>query len=130
MGLQAIGQTSAGVRPVETSPPKPSPAEIGRTYQVADDRVADWSRKLFGYIGIGALGGTQNLTVREGRLLDNLTRDRGIAGLSEFRDIRDEAFAEANRREPPATGPIPPAVQARIAELPPRARIEARAVAD
>lgn len=128
MGLQAIAQARTVARPPETPAPRPSPSEIGRRYQVADDRVADWSPKLFGVIGLGGLGGTQNLTVREGRLLDNLTRDRGIAGLSEFRNIRDEAFAEADRREPPPAGPIPAAVEARIRDLPPRAQVEARAL--
>lgn len=127
MSVQPVASSPAQAPP-PPPPPKPPLASIERNYQVADDRTADWSPKLFGVIGVGEIGGKQNLTVREGQLLDNLTRDRGIMGLSEFRNIHDDAFATADRREPPAAGPIPPAVEAKIAQLPPDRQAEARAL--
>ena len=96
---------------------KPTPATIERTYQVAEDRSATWSPKLFGFIPIGSIGGSRELTLTEGNLLDNLTRDRGVLGLREFSNIADDSFAAADSRVPPATS-LPAHVEARIQQLP------------
>ena len=83
----------------------PTLEQVLENYQVADDRMAEWSPSAFGLIPI-PFAPSRVLTVTEGRLLDNLTRDRGLAGLSEFSDIKDEAFAVSEREYPtPATFP-------------------------
>ena len=90
------------------SPPRPmlmrTPTlpEILTNYQVADDRTAVWSPSVGGLIPI-PFAPSRALTVTEGRLLDNLTRDRGLLGLSEFSDIKDEAFAVSQREYPTPT---------------------------
>lgn len=96
---------------------RPDPARIERDYQVPDDKVVDWSPSLFGAIPLGGLGGTRTITATEGRLLDNLTRDRGFMGLSTFKDIADQAFSVSESRVPPPTS-IPADAQHQIAALP------------
>lgn len=80
----------------------PTLAEILTDYQVADDATAEWSPSAGGLIPI-PFAPSRVLTVTEGRLLDNLTRDRGLLGLSEFSDIKDEAFAVSERQYPTPT---------------------------
>ena len=50
------------------------------------------------------------MTRTKGQLLDRLTQNRGLVGLSEFRDIAREALGEAVRRYPdhPVPAGIPP----------------------
>ncbi len=110
----AVGATSA---PRPEPPSRPSLAAIEKNYQVAEEASKDWHPKLFGSIGIGSLGGTQKLTITEGKLLDNLTRDRGFSGLQTFKGIKDDAFAQADRRSPPPAT-IPRTVEAQISKLP------------
>jgi hypothetical protein len=103
MQLSAI-DSAASVRevaPVQLAqvPPedRPSLDTVLRDYQVSDDTTALWSPKVFGAIPI-PFQESRELTTSEGRLLDRLTFDRGLAGLNEFRNIRDEAFeVSANR---------------------------------
>ena len=104
----------------------PDPAAIERNYQVADDKTISWSPSLFGAIPLGGLGGTRTMTATEGRLLDNLTRDRGLVGLNTFKGIADAAFSVSEARVPPPTT-IPPAAQRQIAALPADQRAQATA---
>jgi hypothetical protein len=96
----------------------PDPRQVERTYQVPDDKVVEWSPSLFGAIPLGGLGGTRTITEAEGKLLDNLTRDRGFVGLNTFKNIADEAFSTSEKRVPPPTD-IPVEAQRQIAALPP-----------
>jgi hypothetical protein len=96
---------------------KPTLNSIERNYQVAEEASKDWSPKLFGSIPVGEIGGKQKLTITEGKLLDNLTRDRGILGLREFKAIHDDAFATSVSRSVPPTS-IPANVEAQIQKLP------------
>lgn len=80
----------------------PTLEQILEDFQVAEDRTAEWSPSAFGLIPI-PFAPSRVLTVTEGRLLDNLTRDRGLVGLSEFSHIRDEAFAVSQREYPTPT---------------------------
>lgn len=92
---------------------KPTLNSIERNYQVAEEASKDWSPKLFGSIPVGEIGGKQKLTITEGKLLDNLTRDRGILGLREFKAIHDDAFATSVSRSVLPTS-IPANVEAQI----------------
>lgn len=93
------------------------PKQVERTYQVPDDKVIDWSPSLFGAIPLGGLGGTRTITETEGKLLDNLTRDRGFVGLNTFKNIADEAFSVSEQRVPPPSA-IPVEAQRQIDALP------------
>ena len=84
--------------------PRPNLNDIRTSYQVADDEVITYRPRAFGAIDIPFTDGRQ-MTRTEGALLDRLTRDRGLAGLSEFRDIARGAFAEGERRFPDNTPP-------------------------
>lgn len=92
-----------------------------------DDSMQDWTPKVFGLIPLGLFVDSTRLTATEGRLLDNLARDRGLRGLETFRDIKDEAFAVSEQRVPTTTT-IPPGVEAQIAALPPEQQDVARAL--
>ncbi|ATY32166.1 DUF6973 domain-containing protein [Sphingomonas psychrotolerans] len=96
----------------------PDPKQVERNYQVPDDKVIEWSPSLFGFIPLGGLGGTRTITQTEGKLLDNLTRDRGLVGLNDFKNIADEAFTVSEQRVP-APGRIPVEAQRQIDALPP-----------
>ncbi|WP_294252605.1 hypothetical protein [uncultured Sphingomonas sp.] len=95
----------------------PDPRQIERDYQVPDDKTIAWSPSLFGAIPLGGIGGTRTITQTEGKLLDNLTRDRGILGLNSFKNIADEAFSVSEKRVPPPTT-IPAGARQQIAALP------------
>lgn len=78
---------------------------IRTEYQVEDDETEVWSPKLFGAIPV-PFAPSRELTRTEGRLLDNLTRDRGLVGLMTFQDIKDTAFAVSEQEYPdPSTFP-------------------------
>lgn len=79
--------------------PRPDLADIRTRYQVADDEVITYRPRAFGAFDIPFTDGRE-MTKTEGALLDRLTRDRGLVGLSGFRDIARDAFAEAERRYP------------------------------
>jgi hypothetical protein len=96
---------------------KPTLNSIERTYQVPQEAVKDWSPKLFGSIPVGEIGGKRELTLTEGKLLDNLTRDRGILGLQKFKSIAEDSFTTSEARVPPSTT-IPADVIAKINSLP------------
>lgn len=76
---------------------------IEHEYHVTDEQSAPWSPRLLGAVPVFGVMGTRTLTLTEGRLLDNLTRDRGLLGLQTFKEIVDGALAEAQRRMPPGS---------------------------
>jgi hypothetical protein len=96
---------------------KPTLNSIERNYQVVQEATKDWSPKLFGSIPIGEIGGKKKLTLTEGKLLDNLTRDRGISGLQKFKAISEGAFTTSESRSVPPTT-IPANIEAQIKKLP------------
>ncbi|WP_375404389.1 DUF6973 domain-containing protein [uncultured Sphingomonas sp.] len=96
---------------------KPLLSAIERTYQVAQDRVETWSAKLFGAIPMGGTGGSRELTATEGKLLDQLTLDRGVVGLQRFKTIAGDAFSVADRRVPPSAS-MPPEVRRTLDDKP------------
>lgn len=81
------------------SDPRPDLATIRRDYQVPDDTLVTYRPRLYGAIDIPFTEGRQ-MTRTEGELLDRLTVDRGLVGLSGFRDIARDAFAQGERRYP------------------------------
>lgn len=118
-----VAQVQTPARPAAGG--RPDLGAIERRYQVAEERSENWSPKAFGAVPLGTLGGQQMLTVTEGRLLDNLTRDRGFLGLKTFSDIKDDATATATARAAPPTA-IPPAAEAQITAMPPQEQALAR----
>jgi hypothetical protein len=85
--------------------------EIRTEYQVKDDETALWSPKLGGLIPI-PFAPSATLTKTEGKLLDGLTVDMGLMGLSEFKAIKEKAFSVSEAQYPaPSTFPAqaPPA---------------------
>jgi hypothetical protein len=64
---------------------------IFKTYQVNEDNKIIWSPKILGVIPV-TLAGEHQLTETEGRLLDNLSLNRGVLGLMTFNDIKNQAF--------------------------------------
>lgn len=126
-GGASVGRTASVGQAQSTNPApaKPSLAAIERDYQVKEEASRDWSPKLGGFIPMGGLGGTRTLTITEGKLLDNLTRDQGFLGLQRFKGIADAAFATADKRVPPSAT-IPAAVEAKIKTLPPEQQDIAR----
>lgn len=76
---------------------------IEHEYHVEDDQSAPWTPRLLGAVPVFGAFGTKTLTLTEGRLLDNLTRDRGLLGLQTFKSIVEDALAEAQRRMPPGS---------------------------
>lgn len=81
------------------SDPRPDLAAVRRDYQVPDDALVTYRPRLYGAIDIPFTEGRQ-MTRTEGELLDRLTFDRGLVGLSGFRDIARDAFAQGERRYP------------------------------
>jgi len=81
--------------------------QILREYQVDDDTVEQWKPSIWGVIPIPFTDSYgRRLTSTEGKLLDNLSRDRGLIGLKTFRDIADQAFADSEAQYP-HSGPVP-----------------------
>jgi hypothetical protein len=85
---------SAGVRPDLN--------KVLADYQTQDDKMTDWRPKAWGSITIPFTDSVR-LTETEGDLLDNLSRDRGLSGMSDFRDIKDAAFDVSAARYPAPT---------------------------
>ena len=124
--IQATMALKHAAKPSAAS--KPSLASIEKNYQVAEENSKEWSPKLFGFIPLGDLGGKKMLTITEGKLLDNLTRDRGIMGLKTFQSIAEDAFKTSDQRVPPSTT-LPAHAEATIkkmvSELPKEQRAKA-----
>lgn len=80
---------------------RPSLDQILRDYQVQPEETITWKPNYVGWLpGVPS----QTVTKTEGELLDNLQNDRGLRGLQEFRDIRDDALKTAQERYPDAPG--------------------------
>lgn len=89
--------------------PRPDLNTVRTQYQVPDDEVITYRPRVFGAVDIPFTDGRQ-MTRTEGELLDRLTRDRGLLGLSDFRDIARDAFAQGEARYP--NNPVPSNVPA------------------
>lgn len=81
---------------------RPDLSRVLSDYQTQDDRMTDWRPKAWGAITVPFTDSVR-LTATEGNLLDNLSRDRGLVGLSTFRDIKDQAFDVSAARYPAPT---------------------------
>jgi hypothetical protein len=81
---------------------RPDLHDILTDYQTQDDQVIDWRPKAWGAITVPFTDSVK-ITQTEGKLLDNLSRDRGLSGLRDFRDIRDQAFDTSKARYPAPT---------------------------
>lgn len=88
--------------------PRPDLNNIRTQYQVATDQMIDYHPRAFGAIDI-PFTSSVHMTKTEGELLDQMTFDRGLVGLSRMSDIKDLAFSEGDRRFPnnPRPGNIP-----------------------
>lgn len=75
---------------------RPSLDDVLQNYQVQQDEMVTWSPNWVPF------GPSQTLTKTEAALLDKLQFHRGLMGLQEFKDIRDDALAEAIKRYPAA----------------------------
>jgi len=104
VGNRAVQRLAAGYGPRRTVA-RLTPDEILEQYQVDEDKVAEWSPKAFGAIPV-PFTPSRELTVTEGKLLDELTWGRGFAGLSTFKSIAESAFARSEK-EYPAPSPVP-----------------------
>lgn len=81
--------------------------EILNEYQVLDDTVIDWSPKALGTVPV-PFAGEYRLTETEGNILDQLSINKGLLGLSDFNDIKDQAFENSEQLYPdPQQGDIP-----------------------
>jgi uncharacterized Zn-binding protein involved in type VI secretion len=88
---------------------RPPLEQILADYQVQDDEVINWSPHILGF-SVDALG-EQEMTKTEGKMLDKLIWDEGMAGLLRFKNIKDKAFEVATARYPdPAS--LPPTIPA------------------
>jgi len=87
--------------------------EVIERNQVMEDTTEEWSPKAWGVIPIPGAE-SKVLTSTEGRLLDSLTTSRGLVGLYDFREIRDEAFS-VSEAQFPDPGTIPSYVPAKRA---------------
>jgi hypothetical protein len=82
--------------------PRPDLASIRRDYQVPDDALVTYRPRLYGAVDIPFTEGRQ-MTRTEGELLDRLTFERGLLGLSAFRDIARDAFTQGAEHYPDNT---------------------------
>jgi hypothetical protein len=80
---------------------RPNLDDIRTSYQVQDDEMISYRPRV---LGIPLADGRQ-MTKTEGELLDRLQRDHGLLGLSNFRDIAQDAFATGTQRFP--NNPVP-----------------------
>lgn len=83
---------------------KPDPATIREQYQVQDDDLITYHPRAFGVFNIPFTDGVK-MTRTEGELIDQLTRDRGLVGLSNFNDLKNDVFDEASNRYPSSDVP-------------------------
>lgn len=83
-----LGMSGAGNRP--------NLDDLLSRRQMAEDSMVDWSPKLGGLLPLPV--GSHRLTATEGRMLDNLTVQRGLLGLNEFRGIQEQALSVASTR--------------------------------
>ncbi|MBD9369245.1 hypothetical protein [Xanthomonas sp. XNM01] len=79
------------------SEPRPDLDELRRQYQVGDDRMTTYTPRVLGI----PLADGRRMTQTEADLLDRL----GLLELKQFKDISEDALAEAGRRFPPGKPP-------------------------
>lgn len=89
--------------------PRPSLADVRRNYQVADDEVIDYRPRIAGAVDIPGTA-PRSVTRTEAAMLDRLTFDRGLVGLSGFASLAERAQAAAIARYPDQ--PVPAHVPA------------------
>ena len=86
--------------------PRPNLNTIRTENQVPDDEIIRYRPRAFGEVDVPFTEGYAVwITKTEGELLDRLTRDRGLLGLSEFQDIKSDAFSRAKTQFP--DNPLP-----------------------
>ena len=91
--------------------PRPNLDTIRSQFQVAEDEVIRYQPRAFGAVDVPFTEGyAVRITKTEGALLDRLTRDRGLLGLSGFRDLQTEAFSQAETQFP--DNPVPSGIPA------------------
>lgn len=83
--------------PMPAQMKKPT-SEIRKEYQVADDKMIDWSPKALG-VEI-PFSGSRRMTETEGELLDGMVVQKGLIELFTFQEIHDKAFSESTARYP------------------------------
>ena len=96
-----------------TTPDRPLLGDIRRRYQVADDAAIDYRPRLAGAVDI-PFTTPRRITQTEGRMLDHLTFNHGLAGLASFAGLAERAGNEALTRYPDS--PSPPWVPAHKVE--------------
>lgn len=83
---------------------RPDLDAIRTNNQVPDDEIISYRPRIYGAVNIPFTEGRE-MTKTEGQLLDRLTLEHGLLGLSQFRDIARNSFAEGERRFPDNTLP-------------------------
>lgn len=82
-----------------TAATRPELSKILSDYQVQSDKMTDWRPSGFGVIPI-PFTKKYKITETEAKLLDRLSRDRGLVGLDTFNDIRNQVFQVAEKHFP------------------------------
>lgn len=106
--LGAIHFVPQVVANAASSAGRPDLSKVLSDFQTQDDSMINWRPKAWGAVEVPFTDSVR-LTATEGKLLDNLSRDRGLMGLSDFKDIRDQAFDVSEARYPKPSS-IPPEV--------------------
>lgn len=76
---------------------RPNLGQILHDYQVPEGQMVAYYPRLLGKVDI-PFAGPHSITKGEAEMLDQLTFERGLLGLSNFSSIRDEAFNESRER--------------------------------
>ena len=84
---------------------RPDLNTIRTNYQVRTDTLIDYHPRAGGAVDIPFTDSVR-MTKTEGALLDTLTSDRGLGVLQEFRDIKDRANDESEKRFPDDRVPV------------------------
>lgn len=81
--------------------------QIRKNFQVQDDQVIKYHPRLAGKVDI-PFSPSIEVTMTEGKLMDEMTWSRGLQGLLELKNTQDLAFSESRRRFPDQ--PVPDGV--------------------
>ncbi len=85
---------------------RPDLSTIRTEYQVPDDEMVKYRPRVFGAVDVPFTEDYEKeVTKTEAQLLDQLTFDRGFLGLSEFDNIRKDAFRRAEAEYPNNSAP-------------------------
>lgn len=88
---------------------RPDLRTVREQYQVPDDEVIRYRPRAFGAVDVPFTEELEvSVTKTEGRLLDEMTFDRGMLGLNTFHSIYKDAFSRAEAQYP--TNPLPAGV--------------------